>query len=567
MARELQIDTDTYVGYNYKEKLYYVRNKGTETTRITGEQIIEVLKVVTGKYPHQVPVTQDTPPVPITPAYLEETLVTPYEKLTDLYYTWEDTGAYVKTLQLNTYEENPLVLDCDKKKLYIMNTNLIYDLETNEADTYRTPYLIAYYKDTLGLDVTVEEMNYIYDFLMSFYSPTNYPKLQPYEPKTFYNVFSERETNQDPLFYSDTFKLSDYDNNAKAEITCTYNPDNSFPSSNKLTDIIYIDPNTRSLQLMNQVLTLKVGDTVTISGADVDMSGETYTDDGDYTVEAIEDTILIVKEPLAISYAPAYKMCYKVASELHISEIDKDTLTISFTSSPTSLQEGDKIQVTGTTITGNDETVSADGEYTVVTVNAVSNYVVVMEIPAISYTGSSGMAYRYEPFAYIQEITNNQVVLFGELPSSAPEKVLIDDQMYVVTDYSQITRRLVLATQPPSYSLTLPELVKKVPSDVVDVEVTASSLPEVPTGTFRVDSFLQCQQYVLTIFATADGVDTYPVPDYIKTNILGEWVSMTMQIKVRDSVGYATSNTITAQCRGLYSDVYSGDLLITDSNS
>ena len=50
------------------------------------------------------------------------------EHLTDVYYTWSDEGDYIHTVQLNTYNDYPLTIDLISKKLYIMNTELIFDL-------------------------------------------------------------------------------------------------------------------------------------------------------------------------------------------------------------------------------------------------------------------------------------------------------------------------------------------------------------------------------------------------------------------------------------------------------
>ena len=114
MARVIEIDDDTLIGYDFENTLYFITNKNTTTTRVTKEEAKQVLDIV-------------APSNEVTLEQLQN-LHDTYEALQDLYYTYEDTGKYIKTIQLNSYDTHPLTLDLSAKKLYVMNTDLIFDL-------------------------------------------------------------------------------------------------------------------------------------------------------------------------------------------------------------------------------------------------------------------------------------------------------------------------------------------------------------------------------------------------------------------------------------------------------
>ena len=46
----------------------------------------------------------------------------------------------------------PICIDCEKSKLYIMNTEIIFDLTLTEGRRNRLDIMQLYYRDTLGLD-------------------------------------------------------------------------------------------------------------------------------------------------------------------------------------------------------------------------------------------------------------------------------------------------------------------------------------------------------------------------------------------------------------------------------
>ena len=186
-TRYIDIDTDTRVGFNYIKNQYYVTNKGYTTYRNsdTEAEIQEVL--------HALDITSVT----------DEELLELKDDMEELYkvsYTLQDTGAYIHTLQFNDFKRYPLTLDCEKKKLYIMNSTIIYDLTLNESPkNVRIPRILSFYKNTLGLLMTTHDMSYFYSLLLSYYYPTCYNQVM-------YN------TNTKKYFYNNKFLLSNYSN-------------------------------------------------------------------------------------------------------------------------------------------------------------------------------------------------------------------------------------------------------------------------------------------------------------------------------------------------------------------
>ena len=46
MARVIEIDDDTLIGYDFENTLYFITNKKTTTTRVTKEEAKQVLDIV-----------------------------------------------------------------------------------------------------------------------------------------------------------------------------------------------------------------------------------------------------------------------------------------------------------------------------------------------------------------------------------------------------------------------------------------------------------------------------------------------------------------------------------------
>ena len=518
MAREIIIDEDTLVGYSFPNKIYYVTNKGTTTSRTTKEAIKQILDIVA---PSNLVTLEDL-----------QTLSTTLETLYSLSYTYADNSSYIKTIQLNTYEENPLTLDLDLKKLYIMNSNLIFDLTLNEAHQYRIPYLIDYYKQTLGLQITTQQMTYLYALLTSYYEPT------------FYNVITKADLTN-TLFYTNTFNLSNYNNKGKVTISCTYNPNNVY-TGNTIADISYINQDTRTIQLTSSIpSSLQVEDKILIQNAVQVIDGTPYSLDGTYTITGLdqEANIIQVEELFNISYIQQYLTAYLTTSQTNIEEINRENFTITLTNIPDTIQIGDKVFVTGTQQTLNEETVSADGEYTVA--NITGNSLIVQEQIPVNYSPSEtsqAIIYKELPISYISSISDNTVTLFSEptVTINVGDTLSINSTLYTVESVSGSV--ITLTNSPEPYTLEFAHLQEPIQEPLVNIDITSSTLTNVPTGSFIVDTFEQCQQYIALI------PQTPTLPSDIEDNI-GQRVPMSMSM-----LG------LEATCKGLYSDNYTDTL-------
>ena len=265
MAREIVIDTDTVVGYSYPLKEYYVYNKGTTTYRAEATRIKTILDIV-------------APGNTVTIARIEK-LQEDIETLHALSYTIADTGAYVATMQFNDYKKYALAIDCSKSNLYIINTDTLFDLKLNEAKINRLRILRAFYLDTLGLDITNEEMELVYDFMVSFYSPT------------VYNVI--KDTDVIPVSYSNMFALSNWNSKAKAVYNCTCNPNNTTIDT-LANNVLSTSSNTITLTSSVSPL-ISNGSTVVIEGATLEEATYTYSADGTYVVSSISNNTIFNK--------------------------------------------------------------------------------------------------------------------------------------------------------------------------------------------------------------------------------------------------------------------------------
>ena len=524
MAREIKIlnDTDTVIGYDYETQLYYVTNKETKTTRPTKEEAFNILKIVAGNNP------LDINNQPITLDRIQEELHDTLETLQDLSYSLSDTGEYIHTIQLNTYASHPLTIDLQAEKLYIMNSDLIFDLRLNEHKDYRIPYLVNYYKDKLGLLITTEQMLSLYDFLFDFYNPHYYIEIQ------------KRETIEDTLYYSNTIKLSNINNKLPVGLTLTYNPNNIYSPSTAYKDIVYMNQNTRTIQLLNDLPdTLELEDKILVTNADVILNEQPFTADGLYTVEGIdaENKIIQVVEPFPVSYEQEYLLCNLVASKTTITSISRESFTITLSVNvPETMQIGDTICIYGTTQSIDKQSVTADGKYTIV--SKTGNTIIVQEELPIDYSGTTAFAYKEIPIAYIQSIEGNQVTLFAEptiIPSS-DDDISINEIPYKVTSYNN--KKLTLTSQPTPYTLVFAQLHEPTQEPLVNIEVTESTLTNIPIGSFIVDSYIQAQEYTQLIISHPD------LPSEFE-NLLSKRVPKTMTIMNKE-----------ATFLGLYSEVY-----------
>lgn len=531
--RRIKIDEDTIVGYTYKTSEFYIINKDTTTTRKTAQEIKQILDILT-----------DNPSL-ITVETLVQLLVVNPETLSEITYTYSDTDSYLKTLQFNNHEQNPLTLDLSSHSLYIMNSDLIFDLSLNEAKPYRTSLIMQYYKNILGLTITQEQMNVIYDLLTASYSPTIQLQIKP------------RTSTSETLWYSNQFKLLNYNNKSDIEFTCTYNPYNKYEiPTTKLADISSINMNTNTIQLTDTIPTeLQTEDYVTIQNAETIINEEPFTDDGTYQITGIdtEANIIQLNASFPVSYDTPRIELYKVQSKMQISSIDRETFKITLTNSiPDTYSVGNIITVIGTNTTIDGEGVSADGNYTIV--RTEGNSLIVAEQLPISYSGASAYTYKKLPLGSISSIASNTISLEAEPQETLTNsnQVVVegyDNTLYTVSGISGSTITLTTnVTEPPSpYTVPYAQLYEPNPQTWVNVEVTKGN-SNVPTGSFMVDELGQCTQYLQT-FYTQDAEKT-------KIGVDMTYVTSNVTKRVPDITDVAGLSNITWNCLGFYSEKY-----------
>ena len=526
--REIVIDTDTRVYYIFEDKKFYVENKDTTTYRLTAIDTKAVLDIVA---PSNTVTVDDL-----------TSLATTYETLTSLSYTWSDDGSYMSTIQLNDFSKYPLTLDTGKGKLYIMNTELIFDLTTNESGVQRVQYMQAFYHDKLGLNVEQADLTTLYNLLVSFYSPNPYNVIQASEDKTL------------ALKYNNVIKYSNFNSKAPAVYTLTFNPNNKFTD----TTLAYI------LSLQDKVITLTdtvptsihVGDKLTITNAYTYVENYPYSANGEYTVTAIEGNTITVDENFPTPYVYTPPILNIVAYESLIEEVSREdnTITCDNQADLSSFLIGDKIIIKGTEIVTEYETLTVDGEYTI---SDISGHVItVEEKPVTNYTYESGtQPYVYKRIANgeVESIASNVITLTANpqipLTANTPICIIYPNSNVEYTKIVSVSDNVITVTDSMTeFTANYGLINTAVPSTEVLITVTDTTKENVmPNTSFIVDNNAECTQYLNLL-------PTLTAPSETMYNKVNGYVDTT----------YAVSTTVgvtSMSLLGLYSEVY------TDSNN
>ena len=543
-TRYIDIDTDTRVGFNYIKNQYYVTNKGYNTYRNTVDEIQEVL--------HALDITSVT----------DEELLELKDDMEELYkvsYTLQDTGAYIHTLQFNDFKKYPLTLDCEKKKLYIMNSTIIYDLTLNESPkNVRIPRILSFYKNTLGLLITTHDMSYFYSLLLSYYYPTCYNQVM-------YN------TNTKKYFYNNKFLLSNYSNTSEATYICTYNPNNNA----ELTEVgkVIETNNTNNTITLSQDITeetLQGYNTIVLQGTTQTIDGDQYSADGEYTITKIEGNTIKVAETIPTSYQFPYKECYVLASQCTISSMDRTTRQITLTETPQDILVGDVILVSGATVPTEYETISCNGTYTVEAI--ADNIITVEEEIPTDFTGEATLV-KEVFISNISKIYNKKLTLTDttdlDLTGATIMVHTIENgettiENYTVSSYTTNTITVLESIGAYNFNSYAPTLYIPIPSITEDVEtliditsVSDTSSSFIPLGEFMVDSFEQCQAYLRTFAGLVSPSEK------IKLNLYKEVQELSLDTipdlttaRSTDSISWTNQNVEGMTFQGLYSQVY-----------
>lgn len=200
MAHEIKADSNTFVGYNFITKEYYVKNLDTKTTlhdHIEAKQILDVT----------------TPFNNVTEEQIYN-LSQELEPLTSIQYAWEDTGKYIKAIYFNDYKDYAVVYN--EPYLYIKGSVEMWDMSSSLSRETIRDFFWSYYRFNLGLDVSIKTFNTIISYYNKIQSPYVYNNIVP------------REDEKDTLMYSNVLTVNNPDKSSRGEYTGTKNPDNVY---------------------------------------------------------------------------------------------------------------------------------------------------------------------------------------------------------------------------------------------------------------------------------------------------------------------------------------------------
>ena len=489
MAREIIVDTNTVVGYSYILKKYYVQNQGTLTYRDNIQDTLNVLGIVA---PLNTVTVQDL-----------QNLHDTYEVLKNVYYTLNDTGSFVSSIQFNTYREYPLVLNCYKSKLYIGNSNIIFDLTLNESIYSRVHIIREFYRDFLGLDlalnpdtqeIDLNDLEMIYDLLLSYYTSNN--------SNSIYNIIDNSEEKDiSKLKYSDTFSINNWDNKSLAVYNCIINPYGEYISSD-IGDITDTNTSDNTITTLSNISNLSIGDKVKVTGIE-----EEYSPNGEYTVLNIEDNVVTTKENISGLYNFPFPVISLQTSKCTIHSIDRDTSTITLHNSiPDTIQVGNVIYVQGTQVVTDNQTLTCDGYYTVGSIDNGNKKIVIQEVFPTNFSNPNNAATSYiSKHLFISNILsiNNKVVQLQDtntftLTDSTSKVVIYNNtnvQVYTVANHTSNT--ITVSEAINNYNPTYPKLQKLSPDTSFQIQVTSTTNTSTfPITTFIVDNFTQVKEYI-----------------------------------------------------------------------
>ena len=539
--RVINIDLDTAVGYDYEAQYYFVTNKSTTTTRTTAQDTLNVLNIV-------------APDNTVTENDLIS-LSTTYETLTDLSYTWDDTGSYIKTIQFNDYSKYPLCLDGEKKKIYIMNSTTIFDLTLNEGRRTRLEQIQAFYRDTIGLYLTLPDIQILYMLLVHFYNPTCYNEITI-------------ENNTDGsyiMFYNDTLKLSNFRATAPLTYSCKINPTNQY-NYTTIGEITAIEENviTLTTPVPSQV---KPYMHINISNTASQIDTTTYTADGTYTVQSVQDNQIFTTENLPASFNVILPTLNIQAYINTIESISREEQKITLTNSATDLLVGDIIEVRDAKVYTEYETLSLDGSYSIIGIEG--NEVYVEEVPLTDYTATTGQEhYIYKPIPTLTVTgINNNIITVAE--DQFPTTLTVNTPVVIYTtvegvntpimqyctvtgldeEHKTVVVDTTLTDNVPNFGL----LRQPIPYDYVLTTVQNSTTNILPDGQFMLDTHGQAISYLSL-------VNDLPLPSnetlQEDVNNIGNFNSCGTQVRTYYIIDTLSVGIDRMTCKGIYSRVY-----------
>lgn len=615
MARELYIteintvhdveeENTVIIGYNYKEKKYYITYKDKEeyiTERTYAEDVLETIRAIALNITHisspllSVDIDHDIEDTELLP-YIRR-LSTTYEtfipNITPIYYTWSDTGSYIASIQFSTYFEDSLILNAEKSKLYIYNSNVMFDLTLNENDDIRADYIREYYYNTVGIDLPFNFVGCLYNTLLSYYNPFKYnnsnktisnwngiPADKPF-PYVVINAESTETGNVEDIMYSNMYALANFTTQAPLEYMCAENPNNTTIKYELLNNIASLEGSIITLT-NSPSEELHEGMTISLSHASTDIDGSTYSSDGNYTITEIntENNTITVDDtfPYNYTYNPPI-LCIR-GYEQNIASTNRSTSEITLTEPvDNSYQVGDTIIVSCTTSDADDYglTTTADGTYTISSVGVeadgtVNPNVLIVEETLPINVKEKGIIYKDVKAGNIQEadFTELKITMENILQTlqNNTKCVIINVEgdrqnrtNITVTNVNPEGKIVNFTIDtgfpiPQNIEYTYAELNKPIYSEETQIEILNSTNEEkLPTGLFLVDTRQEVVNYIGLMKEAQQAVPTSEsssrtVPTFDNLNN-----------KVADNTIYFIYNDtdIIMQFKGIYSKVYKED--------
>ena len=551
MSRYIKINgKNIRVGYDFLKSSFYVTTlysiNGSEVLYTTYRDTVSQTRIVLNSLGVTVSDISDT-----SIASLKATM----ETLTSVSYTWEDTGAYIKTIQFNDYKDFALQIDCEKSKLFIRNSEVTYDLTVDESvDDVRVPYLCSFYATKIGLTITQTDMKYFYNLLVSYYTPKMYYVINPYEDNT-------------PLTYSNICKSSNFDKSSPVDYSFTYNPFNDVYKTN-LCSISSVDNVTNKVSVFGvSVSNWLTTDTLGIKNTETVLDTGIFSADGEYPITKLPlsggnlyPCDITVEGNIPVSYTFPYISCYYMSAEGSIEEIDRNNNTIKLVNQvPSSIAVGDKIFVNGTSLTTTFETLSCDGKYTVIAID--NKTITVQETLSINFSGTGAtitkeaLLVNIKRISYEGENSNYMYTFSAPLVSlTAGAKLILRDTEYKQFGnigtyvrwrgglYNRLETSEMVST---SYEPTYPIAVRIRSTDFTLINITKSSLDNFPSGEFMLDTFTEAKSYIGTAGSTL-------IPA-ISDSTIG---SFNADVSSSYAIETTTTGITSMSLLGLYSKVY-----------
>ena len=611
MARELYItelntvhsieeENTITIGYNYKEKKYYIINKEYTTERTYAEDVLETIRAITLNITHisspllSINIDHDIEDEELL-SYIRR-LSTTYEtfipNVTPIYYTWSDTGSYIASIQFSTYFEDSLILNAEKSKLYIYNSNVMFDLTLNENDDIRADYIREYYYNTVGIDLPFNFVGCLYNTLLSYYNPFKYnnsnrtisnwngiPADKPF-PYVVINAESTETENVEDIMYSNMYALANFTTQAPLEYMCAENPNNTTVTYELLNNIASLEGSIITLT-NSPSEELHEGMTISLSHASTDIDGSTYSSDGNYTITEIntEDNTITVDDtfPYNYTYNPPI-LCIR-GYEQNIASTNRSTSEITLTNSVnSSYQVGDTIAISCTTSTPDSYgmTTTADGTYTISSVGVeadgtVNPNVLIVEETLPINVSNKGIIYKDVKAGNIEkvDVTNLKITMENILQTlqTGTKCVIINvegdrQNRTNITISANPESEIVNFTIDTGFSIAqdieyiYAELNKPIYSEETQIEILNSTNEEkLPTGLFLVDTRQEVVNYIRLMTEAQQAVPTSEsssrtVPTFDNLNN-----------KVTNNTIYFIYNDtdIIMQFKGMYSKIYKED--------